>query len=316
MSTDANRMMGSTRAIATPNGTEYFGEKLPEFVRSYYDQLRGDYESAGIAVVTPLKVQPAWDDLYRMEIALLRAREENDLRRAAWIVRMRFHNVAGDASYQLYLNSLPPDPSTAPADLLLADLLNLVRRTYYLIALSPASEAIRQKLLLGAILIGAVVLGAILLIVSFAHRVPQMDIFALSLLAGAVGGTMSLIQRVQSLPEGDPLLFRLSGSTTITQTLSIPPLAGAIFAAVLFMIFAGHLLTGTIFPVLYDATPAKDQHGISFGVFFDSTIASSAKDFALMLVWAFIAGFAERFVPDTINRLTAQRSAEAKSKPA
>lgn len=27
---------------------------------------------------------------------------------------------------------------------------------------------------------------------------------------GHIGGTMSLIQRVQSLPEADPLLFRLS----------------------------------------------------------------------------------------------------------
>ena len=77
------------------NGSEYVGERLPEFVISFYEQLKVDYDSVGIDLKTPLNERPTWNDLYRTEVALLHSREENDLRRGAWIVRARFHNVAG-----------------------------------------------------------------------------------------------------------------------------------------------------------------------------------------------------------------------------
>jgi hypothetical protein len=108
---------------------------------------------------------------------------------------------------------MPPDPATAGEDVLLGDLVNLLRRTYYLLALAPASEAIRHRLLFGGIVMGLLCIGAVLAIVFFVQP-KNVGIYQLALLAGAIGGTMSLIRRVQSLPEADPLLFRLSGTTT------------------------------------------------------------------------------------------------------
>lgn len=47
---------------------------------------------------------------------------------------------------------------------------------------------------------------------------------------------------------------------------------------------------------------------LNFAAFVTHTGPASGVDFAILLVWAFIAGFAERFVPDTIDRLVAQAS--------
>jgi hypothetical protein len=171
--------------------------------------------------------------------------------------------------------------------------------------LSPASEAIRQRLLLFAILLGVAVLLIVLTVAAGPNG--KFDIFDLTLLAGAVGGTMSLIQRVQALPEADPILFRLSGGTTVLQSVLIPPLTGAIFAAVLFMLFAGHTINGPIFPA-FNVVPGP----MDFKKFYEGTLPLDTTSYALMLAWAFIAGYAERFFPDTINRLTAQRAADAK----
>jgi hypothetical protein len=287
--------------------------ELPKFVSSYYEQLKADYDAAHIQLDTPLKSPATWDGLYRLEMATLHARTGADLRRSAWLVRLRFRNVAGESAYKSYLASTPPDPATAPEDVLLGDLVNLLRRTYYLIALAPSSEAIRHTLLMGAAGMGILCILAVLAIVLFVQP-KEVGIYQLVLLAGAIGGTMSLVQRVQSLPEADPLLFRLSGSTTVIQSLIIPPLTGSIFAGLLFLIFASGVLSGDFFPKF--VVPPVTAGGVGFDSFFFKTAPESGKAYALMIVWAFIAGFAERFVPDTINRLTAQRSTGSKSKDA
>ncbi len=283
--------------------------ELPKFVSSYYEQLKADYDAAHIPLQIPLKSPATWDGLYRLEMATLHARTGADLRRSAWLVRLRFRNVAGEAAYTSYLASLPPDPATAAEDLLTGDLINLLRRTYYLIALAPSSEAIRHTLLMGAAAMGVLCLVAVVAVVSVV-KPENVGIYQLVLLAGAIGGTMSLVQRVQSLPEADPLLFRLSGATTIVQSLIIPPLTGSIFAGLLLLIFASGVLSGDFFPKFI--VPPADALGVGFATFYSHTAPESGKAYALMIVWAFIAGFAERFVPDTINRLTAQRSTDRK----
>jgi hypothetical protein len=80
--------------------------------------------------------------------------------------------------------------------------------------------------------------------------------------------------------------------------------SGAIFAAILYMLFTGTFLTGNVFPEI--ATPAeKLKDALPFGAFATSTGPATGIDFSKLLVWSFIAGFAERLVPDALSRIVA-----------
>ena len=63
----------------------------------------------------------------------------------------------------------------------------------------------------------------------------------------------------------------------------------------LYFIIASGFLTGDLFPTLSQPVPAH------------------LKDWAKLLLWSFVAGFAERLVPDTLDRLVTQASQVGRS---
>jgi hypothetical protein len=75
------------------------------------------------------------------------------------------------------------------------------------------------------------------------------------------------------------------------------PVSGAIFAVILYFILVGRMISGTIFPKINSDA----------GIFYLTPPLSGCEDYAKLFVWAFISGFAERFVPDTLDRLIAMK---------
>jgi uncharacterized membrane protein len=272
--------------------------ELPPFVDVYYRQVCSDVEIATDASdPCGTNQHPTWPDLYRLEVLSLKARSEEELRRSAWAIRLRFRNIAGEGNYQAYLASIPPDPATASRDQLLADLQTLLRRTYYLLILLPVSERVRQRLLRYAAVVGSVCVGAI---IAIAFLGGHLLLFAVALLAGAIGGTMSLVQRLLQLNDADPLILRMSDRAAFIQSAIIPPISGAIFSALLFMLFASGILKGPLFPEFIPSAPANTHTIMPMML----TLApANAQQGAMLLVWSFVAGFAERFAPNTISRL-------------
>jgi hypothetical protein len=77
----------------------------------------------------------------------------------------------------------------------------------------------------------------------------------------------------------------------------IPAVIGAIAALVLYLTFAGDLISGQLFPTI------KCNQGpcSTFGSLLSTDGPANAENFAKVMVWSFIADFAERMVPNTLD---------------
>lgn len=97
---------------------------------------------------------------------------------------------------------------------------------------------------------------------------------------GALGSTVSFFSRQTLGP------VEMSKTRTLVGT----QLFGAVFASLLFLAFIGGLIQGSLFPQF-------EGDGGWFSTIF------RPPSWARLMVWSFIAGFSERFVPDLLDNL-------------
>jgi hypothetical protein len=260
-----------------------------------------------------------------------------------------------------------PEPDQTPQSsdiiqrVLRADIRYLLSKFYLYYAMLPMREKLREDLTTRAVtmtkwilvLIVALILasfGGVLVLERFSRYGDLTGAFGLTVgsvaFAGIVGGCVSMLQRIQSAPSEGDALFNLASLTNGWRGLSLSPLYGGIFASLLFILFAGGILQGSIFPKIETATnsavvepapanqtaasgaaavattpekaaiptptPLTDTQKIGILQIKDFLKETGPKDgvsFALLIIWSFIAGFAERLVPDTLNRLVAKNEA-------
>ncbi len=77
----------------------------------------------------------------------------------------------------------------------------------------------------------------------------------------------------------------------------VSPLIGALFALVLYIAFVSEILQGSLFPKF---TPVP-YTGLS--TFIENAVPMNTADAAKALFWSFVAGFAEGFVPNFIDKV-------------
>jgi hypothetical protein len=309
--------------------------RLPKYGLLYFDHLLGLFGVLAQKITDPVdkKVldearakrennELEWKDIYSFDLILLKYLEIGQLKSRVLTLRSQYRNIAGQKEYDAYLALKPPDAaSTSDEKVLRQDIEYLLNEFYLRYSLTSSREHLRSQLLKFAAGFTVVFLaaGAILVKINSDPALAQrlganegVNTISVVIFAGIVGAFISMQQRIQSAPsEGDPI-YNFSVLTHGVFGIFLSPITGAIFAVVLYLMFTAGILQGSAFPII-KTTAAADAPASSItllGTFSKGTGPASGKDYALLLIWAFIAGFAERFVPDALNRMVVKSEAE------
>jgi hypothetical protein len=317
--------------LLTPEGCIYFAQILADYRMlppAAQTDTPAQLEARKLAEEITKKDpgQRTWSDLFELEACVTTLQSEDNLRRTAWSLRAKYKDIAGKVEFDAYEASNPPDPKTANVNELRADALRILSEFHWIYAFNPLREQMRSSVTkivfwltvgLAAIVLGMAWYG-------YEKKNEQsVPVLPLVVSMGMVGGFVSLQRRIQSVPStGDPIL-NIAELSNSKFSVYLAPVSGAVFAALLYIIFIGGLLQGPLFPKISSPTgacekptveqpattgqsPGKCAEIVSFAKFVQETAPASGTQFAILLVWSFIAGFAERLVPDTIDRLVSK----------
>jgi hypothetical protein len=118
-------------------------------------------------------------------------------------------------------------------------------------------------------------------------------------LCGALGGITNNYLRLREIPVSEKdLMDPLTNKLAILQVYVSPVIAG-VFGFILYSLFLSGIVQGSLFPDFSGIELKFDGVG---GLFTDVAPANNL-DAARALIWAFIAGFSERMVPNILDKV-------------
>lgn len=305
----------------------YLEQPLPQHGILYFDHLSAeirskpsetfDKELKGVIDDLLKKRQDqslTWNDLYTFDLILSRLLTLERLAREVWSLRSRYRDIAGLREYEAYLASKPPDPAGQVEEKALrADIEYLLGEIYLRYAITPINQMVSDRISKRVTIVILIGVGIILLVVILnvmgVKQSPPATLLPV-LFVGAMGGLLSMQQRYQSISrEGDPI-DNISELTQGWSRLFLPAISGAIFAGLLYMMVIGGLLQGDLFPAIPKAT--ENPEGVGLLDLLQHGRPDSSSSYAKLIIWSFLAGFAERFVPDTLSGFISKRETDNK----
>lgn len=242
-----------------------------------------------------------------------------DRKAEIWALRDRFQRVATPEALAGFNATKITDVAAADEAAIASEvraILSYTHKSYQLAAIREvAAGRLKMWLLIMTCLLMASFGGALIAYSEklgiLAPRSLMLGVAAI-MLAGGVGAVMSVARRLQGaisskVMRDDPL-FEIAALELGRAGILLSCLIGSVFALLVFGVIYGGvgqvlgLGGGLIFPNLSHHMLGH-QGGIAHALGFQGD-----GDVARMLMIAFIAGFAERLVPDSIDRIVSQNA--------
>jgi hypothetical protein len=256
------------------------------------------------------------EDVYMLEMSLIDKLSKQDLGIRILSFREILKNLSTDDYFSSASKLFIQDLAKAEEEELKCELRSLCGRLYRRYSLATAVEMVRMNVARSIIVI-AVILSLPLLMHLMHQRLPvavfaifPIDHFSVgylvAMMAGASGAAVSAIMRLYDLDvRNEPLLTWLSLEKS-SLSVWVAPVLGAIFACVLMLVFYSQAMAWSMAPDF--------SQGWWSGMKFDPDYCDPAAetcagnrgyaDMAKVVLWSFGAGWAERLVPDALNKLT------------
>ena len=262
------------------------GDLDQAFAQKYFTLLVGQYKTMSTTVVDPAARLEAdrvveipvekisWEQIYRLELAMLKLEPKESLCRKAWILREEYQEVASPTEYAQYLASKLPvaDPATVNEAALRADLVKIQEELNWAYIILWVYEEFRSKLTRRIVIMAlcaGVVFGVFLQLANWNlwGELPEWSKPTLLTVAfaGMIGGFISTLRRIQTTKldwNSDLSLIELEKGQ---GSIYISPFLGAVFAIVLYVLFASGLLKGALFPNFDDLNFDSSKGGFLYG---------------------------------------------------
>ncbi|MBV9646903.1 MAG: hypothetical protein JO043_05525 [Candidatus Eremiobacteraeota bacterium] len=243
-----------------------------------------------------------WSDMALAEICLLRFADDSEIRSKLGSWRRRLHEVIGDNRFGQYIANAPnlAAPTTTPADVR-ADLMECIRSVYYFYALYGLSSRSRSEVTKYLFKVCLAIIGIQLLIallfswhsggraiINVPGNVRTIIEYLIATSAMAVLGSAVSVQRRLQDPsvDVDPVYRYIQTRSDRFGVAFVSPVFGALFGLIVYALVASKLVSTSV--VNFNKSPF---------------IPDGISDAGIVLIFGFIAGFAEQLVPDALTRI-------------
>lgn len=267
-------------------------------------------------------------DVYALELLVLRAMPDDRLVAKAWSIRTTYRQIVSKETYEDYQASTPPaldrgsTPTPRHLKAIREDAVDLLTGKHWWYSNSDHKERriehVKMRLVF-ALLLGLAVLAAM---AGWSYPASLWPMLMLVLVAvmGMLGATLSMGRRIlpvslADIAQSDPVI-RASQFDHGGWGLGLSVGVGGVSAVLLYLLMGAGLagLAGKLMPELVSCCAAVDCKNPLSPQYFLGLMPENAVSFAKVMAWSFVAGFAEKLVPDILDRVANTEKEKDKGK--